>query len=50
MVPPLGTKFTALCDTSVKKAEGEKHRVELLFPGTQIQSVLERERERERET
>lgn len=40
MVPPLGAKFTALSDASMKEAEREEHRVELLFSGAHIQSVL----------
>lgn len=46
MVPPLGTKFTALCDTGMKEAEGEEHGVELLLSGTRIQRVLKKKRER----
>lgn len=47
MVPPLRTKFTALRNTNMKKAEGEEHRVELLLSGTHVQSVLKRERHQE---
>lgn len=49
MVPPLGTKFTALRNACMKKAEGEEHGVELLLSGAQIQSVLKRKRASERE-
>lgn len=46
MVPPLGTKFMALCGTGMKEAEGEEHGVELLLSGTHIHRVLKKKRER----
>lgn len=44
VVPPLGAKFTAFSNTSMKEAEREEHGVELLLFGTLIQSVLKQKR------